>query len=249
MFRVSKKTFHNLLWGVAAAAWIHVGSATPVTDPDVDSPPREFIELQKLADGFNGFCNSLDGCTDIVAGERRHLIEDSFAHNILKAGKVQVGERRLEFDCAAEVLACDLYLDNMFLPPIEDYTFQNVCIKESDLDFVDCKAEDVIKFTDKLDADADEFRYAGDDVPPQLRGVFSLEYSPCDWSSLVSFAQTREYQGDGMPFDLDQPGDFNGGIAAGFLGDGSVPQGPLRTGNEYVYAMRVLGDQNWAFGT
>lgn len=163
--------------------------------------------------------------------------------------QVEDGGRALEMEedileCILETFLCrHLYLDDNYLPPISAYDFKEVCLEKAeydDDDLEDCKKEDTIEFTTKEDPDDNEFRYQ-DSGPEQMQGVFWLNYSPYTWSTLVSFARTRE---------------ADGGFSTGTLGDTTsigADNFPIPILSEldesyFDYAFRVLGDHNWAFG-
>jgi hypothetical protein len=101
----------------------------------------------------------------------------------------------------------------------------SVCLSEGQ-GFPECPEDnsELIEFTDELDAAGKEFRFANNEgsLPPNLQGVFWLNYGGAPASSIMSFAQTR----DG--------GDLSTGI--------------FESDKENIsYRIRVAGDRNWAF--
>lgn len=219
----------------------------------------EIEVIREVVDLFSSFCEGATGlCNDIAAGDalvRRELADDTAIANrhleasvdkLRKNKLYQNKQRKLDgldediFLCAIETIGCHLYLDNMFLPPIEEYTYVDVCIAT---DGFKNECEDVnnvkeIKFVDSTnDIKENEFLYQSQG-PAQLQGVFALEYSDCAGSTLVSWAEGRESQGG-----------LNTGVLGDVDGDGSNfgVTGPLRTpgATEYIYAQRALGDHSW----
>jgi hypothetical protein len=224
MFRFKNATFSALLYGAfLSQAKMTLGLLTG----------DEIAQLETIARQLESTC-VLVGCQDpVTETSRRDLFETPEAHLARKLVPTEV------VDCILESLVCNLYLDSLYLPPISDYDFVEVCLSESKDKFPgfdECKKKDVIDFTNKEDPKSNEFRYQ-DSGPESLQGVFWLNYSPNRWSSLVTFAETRESAG---------------GIATGTLGDVTgdfpLPTGPLSSFGEYDYLIRVLGDHNWAFG-
>ena len=155
--------------------------------------------------------------------------------------------------CLVQTLACDLYLDNLYMPQVEEYRFNDVVLDQTCEKVTGLEA---IEFTDKSGSTKpEEFRFQ-DVGPPQLQGVFSLNYDPCDWSSLVSFAESSATAPGGISTgvvgDVGEEGFVEELLTGDLITDlelnaGAVV-GPVRAPSDYVYAMRVLGDANWAFG-
>ena len=241
-------------------------SANPTNSTDL-LPELEIIKA--IADMFSSFCSaSPELCQGLAAGgdeeTGRRLGDDASTPYRMLEGQVQKlaslspsARRGLTCDsdcqdfiedviiCALETLACHLYLDNLFLPPLEDYVINDVCLSDPGEEhnceeFYEVKE---IEFTaDSNDIKANEFLYQ-DSGPLQTQGVFALEYDPCSASSLVSFGETREAPGGvgtGEIGDINQFGTSTEG------NPGAV--GPLRFPTDYAYAFRVIGDHNWAFG-
>jgi hypothetical protein len=98
----------------------------------------------------------------------------------------------------------------------------NVCLTNQD-GFKNCSQDEMIQFTDKLDASGNEFRYLNDEssMSPNLHGVFWLNY-PLIGSSINTFAKTRD--------------------------GGELSTGTFESDKEDIsYRLRVAGDRNWAF--
>jgi hypothetical protein len=107
---------------------------------------------------------------------------------------------------------------------IKCYDEISVCLSDQE-GLAECPKEnnELIQFTDKLDASGKEFRFANDEgsLPPNLQGAFWLNYALVG-SSIMNFAKTR----DG--------GDLSTGI--------------FESDTENIsYRIRVAGDRNWAY--
>jgi hypothetical protein len=188
--------------------------------------------VEEVSTKVQGACATV-GCDspDFDAERARRHLKEASPNSITR--HLQVDE------CVFETLLCNLYLDNLYLPPISDYDFLEVCLEQeyNDDPLGYCEEKETIKFTNKEDPDDAKFRYHNQG-PEQLQGVFWLNYQPNTWSSLVTFAKTRE---------------AFGGIATGELGNiiGESPlgfSGKITNPFDYAYQIRVLGDRNWAFG-
>jgi hypothetical protein len=208
------------------------------------------LHQTQIADAIGDFCVAND-CTDLTSESRRKMSEvDENDTSVLGHMKRHL-QRKLQSETLGCVL-CGLYLDNLYLPPLENYEFVNVCLDDDKA----CDAEKKIKFVDTENPKEGEFRYANKNSPTNLQGVFSLDYSPCTWSSLVSFAETREAPG-GVNTGVLGPDAAKGPIFPEFINEDEAinefPIGPVipRCGltTEWDYAMRVIGDANWAYGT
>lgn len=245
LFQTSKSLVFGALL-LTSTPWLHSSSqvaANPV--PDI---PLELQKIKEIADMFLAYCSAAD-CQSLAsqdASARRHLLEDdSVSNHVLEATVANLypeGKRKLGIlSCLAEVLACHLYLDNLYMPQVEDYKLVDVSLADKGYEN-QCAAATgakAIQFTPSVTNIKDEQFLYLDKGPKSIQGVFQLDYQPCFASSLVSFAETST-----------SIGGISTGVLGDVSGDGSLfsVSGPLRAPSDYVYAMRVLGDHNWAFG-
>ena len=256
---------------LAVLALFHARSAGASPLIVEDPVPNEFTFLAELQEALSAFLVSTGG-DGSEATVRRHLeddqsigtraLEGALTSLLQKYGGSPQGQeqdhRALEnplVGCIVETLACRLYLDNLYMPQVENYRFNDVSL---DKNCAKITKVPEIKFTKSAGAiKPNEFRYQSVG-PASLRGVFSLNYSPCKWSSLVSFAEseatspggisTGELGNVGIENFVDTLSDLISGAGSPLELDAGAVVGPLRAPSDYAYAMRVLGDANWAFG-
>ena len=237
---------------LTSATWFQGSSLQVLAAPATEELPVEFQKIKEIADMFLHFCAGAD-CQALASqssSARRHLLEDnSVSNHVLEAmveNRYEANRKLQVLECLGETLLCHLYLDNLYMPQVEDYNIVRVSV--ADQGFEKQCAKDSgskgIEFVPSIKKIKDEQFVYQSTGPKSLQGVFSLNYFPCA-SSLVSFAETSTGVTSGI--STGTLGDVEGEGAIPFLNpDGSV-FGPVRAPSDYVYAMRVLGDHNWAF--
>jgi hypothetical protein len=210
MLRLKKSAF-SIFWGSTLLS--QVSKTLAFLTPD------DMKAVEEVSTKVQGACATV-GCDspDFDAERARRHLKEASPNSITR--HLQVDE------CVFETLLCNL-------------DFLEVCLEQeyNDDPLGYCEEKETIKFTNKEDPDDAKFRYHNQG-PEQLQGVFWLNYQPNTWSSLVTFAKTRE---------------AFGGIATGELGNiiGESPlgfSGKITNPFDYAYQIRVLGDRNWAFG-
>lgn len=239
---------------LTSATWFQ-GSFQVLANPATEELPLELVKIKEIADMFLHYCAGAD-CQALASQSsraRRHLLEDdSVSNHVLEAmvanryeGNRKLGGKNGVLKCLGETLLCHLYLDNLYMPQVEDYNIVRVSVADKGFEkqCAQSTGSKGIEFVPSIKNIKDEQFVYQSKGPKSLQGVFSLNYFPCA-SSLVSFAETST---------------STSGISTGTLGDvegnGVIPKlnpdgsvfGPVRAPSDYVYAMRVLGDHNWAF--